>query len=115
GTLPFAFAGPDTPYAVLGVALFIRGFGGGSITIPSAAAAYSSVPRESLGHATTSINICQRFGGPAGSAGLAILLQFALSRAATPVLAYEWAFCGLTTIAAAGLFAASRLPGRTAR
>ena len=78
--------------AVLGVALFVRGFGGGSITIPSAAAAYSSVPRESLGHATTSINICQRFGGPTGSAGLAIFLQFALLRAGTPVQAYHWAF-----------------------
>ena len=74
----------DTPYGILGVAMFVRGFGGGSITIPSAAAAYSSVPRESLGHATTSINICQRFGGPTGSAGLAIFLQFALLRAAMP-------------------------------
>jgi len=44
GTLPFAFASVDTPYSLLGVAMFVRGFGGGSITIPSAAAAYSSVP-----------------------------------------------------------------------
>ena len=112
GTLPFAFADADTPYGLLGVALFVRGFGGGSITIPSAAAAYSSVPRESLGHATTAINICQRFGGPTGSAGLAIFLQFALLRAATPVQAYHWAFWALAAVAAGGLLAASRLPGR---
>jgi EmrB/QacA subfamily drug resistance transporter len=115
GTLPFLFATADTPYILLGISLFIRGFGGGSITIPSAAAAYHSVPRESLGHATTAINICQRFGGPAGSAGLAILLQFALLRAGTPVRAYHWAFCGLAAIAAAGFVSASRLPRRAAR
>jgi len=115
GTVPFAFADIETHYGLLGVALFIRGFGGGSITIPSAAAAYSSVPRESLGHATTAINICQRFGGPTGSAGLAIFLQFALLRAATPAQAYHWAFFALTAIAAAGLLAASRLPGRMPR
>ncbi len=112
GTLPFVFATPDTPYAILGVALFVRGFGGGSITIPAAAAAYGSVPRESLGHATTAINICQRFGGPTGSASLAIFLQFALVHAATSAGAYQWTFAVLTGIATAGLLAASRLPGR---
>jgi hypothetical protein len=95
--------------------MFVRGFGGGSITIPSAAAAYASVPRESLGHATTSINICQRFGGPVGSAGLAIFLQFALLHAVTSVQAYHWAFGALAGLAASGLLTASRLPGRMAR
>ena len=90
--MPFIFATADTAYAPLAVALFIRGFGGGSITIPSAAAAYASVPRESLGHATTAINICQRFGGPVGSAGLAIFLQFALLRAAGCTLAQGFIF-----------------------
>lgn len=63
GTLPFALAGAELPVEVLAAALLVRGFGVGSITLPSAAAAYSSVTRESLGHATTAINICQRFGG----------------------------------------------------
>jgi EmrB/QacA subfamily drug resistance transporter len=115
GTLPFVFASADTPYGLLGIALFVRGFGGGSITIPSATAAYASVPRESLGHATTSINICQRFGGPTGSAGLAIFLQFALLHAATPSQAYHWAFWGLAAMAAAGWLTASQLPGRPTR
>ena len=112
GTVPFAFAGADTPVALLCVALLIRGFGGGSITIPSAAAAYASVPRESLGHATTAINICQRFGGPAGTTGLAICLQFALVRFDAPVQAYAVAFWVLAGVAVAALLAASRLPGR---
>ena len=112
GTLPFVFAGPDTPYLVLALGLFVRGFGGGSITIPSAAAAYASVPPESLGHATTAINICQRFGGPTGSASLAIFLQFALVSAATPGQAFQWTFVVLCGMAAVGFLAASRLPGR---
>lgn len=115
GTLPFLFADSATPYPLLGFALFVRGFGGGSITIPSAAAAYASVPRESLGHATTAINICQRFGGPTGSAGLAIFLQFALAHAATPTAAFHWAFWALAGMAAGALVCASRLPGRATR
>lgn len=115
GTVPFAFADAATPYGLLGAALFVRGFGGGSITIPSAAAAYASVPRESLGHATTSINICQRFGGPTGSAGLAIFLQFALLHASTPERAFHWAFWALAAMAGGALLGASRLPGRLAR
>jgi EmrB/QacA subfamily drug resistance transporter len=112
GTIPFALAGVDTPVAWLCVALLVRGFGGGSITIPSAAAAYASVPRESLGHATTAINICQRFGGPAGTTGLAICLQFALIRMAVPAQAYAVAFWVLAGVAAAALLSATWLPGR---
>ena len=112
GTIPFALAGPDTSVALLGLALLIRGFGGGSITIPSAAAAYASVPRESLGHATTAINICQRFGGPTGTTGLAICLQIAEARLPAPAQAYAVAFWVLAGIAAAALLAASQLPGR---
>jgi len=112
GTVPFALAGPDTPVALLCIALLIRGFGNGSITIPSAAAAYASVPRESLGHATTAINICQRFGGPAGTTGLAICQQFALARFEVPVQAYAVVFWILAGMAGAALLAASHLPGR---
>jgi EmrB/QacA subfamily drug resistance transporter len=112
GTIPFALAGADTALGWLCLALLVRGFGGGSITIPSAAAAYASVPRESLGHATTAINICQRFGGPVGTTGLAICLQFALSRTAVPAQAYAAAFWVLAGIATAALLSAARLPGR---
>lgn len=114
GTLPFAFAGPETSLVILCAALLIRGFGVGSITIPSAAAAYASVPREALGHAATAINICQRFGGPAGTTGLAIFLQFALSRVDAPPHAYTMTFWVLAGIAATALLAALQLPGRTA-
>lgn len=111
GTLPFAFAGPQTPLAWLCLALFVRGFGVGSITIPSAAAAYASVPRESLSSATTAINICQRFGGPVGTTGLALFLQHQL-QTALPNAAYIATFWLLAGLATCGLIAASRLPGR---
>lgn len=112
GTLPFAFATPQTSLVLLSVALFVRGFGCGSITIPSAAAAYASVPRESLGHAATAINICQRFGGPTGTTALAIFLHFALVRVEMPARAYALTFWILIAITAAGLVAALNLPGR---
>ena len=115
GTLPFALAGPDTPVAWLSLAWLLRGFGGGSITIPSAAAAYASVPREALGHAATAINICQRFGGPAGTTGLAICLQYALSGTDIPATAYTATFWVLAGLAGAALIAASQLPGRSPR
>ena len=110
GTVPFALAGPETSLFLLCGALFVRGFGVGSITIPSAAAAYASVPRESLSSATTAINICQRFGGPVGTTALALFLQHALAGGAAP--AYAATFWLLAALAAAGIVAASRLPGR---
>ena len=115
GTLPFALGAADMPLAVLAASLLIRGFGVGSITLPSAAAAYSSVPRESLGHATTAINICQRFGGPVGTTGLAVFLQHELATTTIPATAYMWTFWLLAGLAAAGILSASQLPGARSR
>ena len=112
GTLPFAIAGTDASIALLSIALVVRGFGIGSITIPSAAAAYASVPRESLGNAATALNICQRFGGPAGTAGIAICLQLALARVEVPAKAFAIAFWLLAALSALAFAAAFRLPGR---
>ncbi len=114
GTLPFALGGAEVPLPVLVVSLLIRGFGVGSITLPSAAAAYASVPRESLGHATTAINICQRFGGPVGTTGLAVFLQYTLTVTDIPATAYTRTFWLLSALAAAALLAATRLPGARA-
>lgn len=111
GTVPFALAGPETSVLLLCCSLFVRGFGVGSITIPSAAAAYASVPRESLSSATTAINICQRFGGPVGTTTLALFLQYQLL-VDLPAPAYAATFWLLAGLAACGCIAASRLPGR---
>ena len=111
GTLPFAVAGAEAPLWLLAVALFVRGFGQGSITLPSAAAAYASVPRESLTSATTAINICQRIGGPVGTTGLAIFLHHMLAMTDIPETAYTAAMWMLAALAVLGMLAASRLPG----
>jgi EmrB/QacA subfamily drug resistance transporter len=114
GTLPFALLPPDAPYWLLLAALFVRGFGVGSITIPSAAAAYASVPREALSGATTAINICQRFGGPAGTTMMALFLQHALAQYAMPSQAFSATFWVLAGLAGLGVLTASRLPGPSA-
>lgn len=113
GTLPFAVGGADAPLWLLALALLIRGFGQGSITLPSAAAAYASVPRESLTSATTAINICQRIGGPVGTTGLAIFLHHMLTMTAVAETAYTAAMWMLAALAGLGMVAASRLPGPT--
>jgi EmrB/QacA subfamily drug resistance transporter len=115
GTLPFALLRPDAPFWMLAAALFVRGFGVGSITIPSAAAAYASVPREALSGATTTINICQRFGGPTGTAMMALFLHHAQTRYATTPEAFNATFWLLAGLAGLGILAASRLPGPAAR
>ena len=112
GTLPFALFGADIPIVALCVALFVRGFGMGSITIPSAAAAYATVPRESLSSATTGINICQRMGGPVGTSSLALFLQYALTGPGPEPSAFTATFWVLAGFAFLGLCAAARLPGR---
>jgi hypothetical protein len=46
GTLPFALGRADVPLGLLAAALPVGGFGVGSLTLPSvAAAAYAPVPR----------------------------------------------------------------------
>jgi EmrB/QacA subfamily drug resistance transporter len=113
GTLPFAIAGSDAAIGLLCAAMVVRGIGCGCINIPSISAAYSSTPRESLGQATTAINICQRLGGPTGTTALAVWLQYALVHASSPANAYAttfWALCGITAIA---LLATMGLPGRS--
>jgi EmrB/QacA subfamily drug resistance transporter len=65
GTLPFLYLsrhGLIVP--VMAGALLIRGMGMGAIGIPSISAAYTSVPKQDLPMATTSLNIVQRIGGP---------------------------------------------------
>ena len=114
GTLPLALGGTHLPLAIIAMVLAVRGFGNGSITLPSAAAAYASVPRESLGHATTAANICQRLGGPVGTTTIAMCLQHALAHMATPAQAYAIALWLLTIAAGLALLSARRLPGRQA-
>jgi EmrB/QacA subfamily drug resistance transporter len=65
GTLPFAYmAEQGVGVMLLTATLFIRGVSMSAVSVPSVAAAYSSVTREDLPMATTTLNIVMRIGGP---------------------------------------------------
>ena len=117
GTLPFAFAGfQQAGTALFCLALFVRGFGMGCITIPSIAAAYSHIEREDIPVATTAINICQRIGGPAATTALAVYLHVMLSGhtdvAASTGPAFVATFRLLCVMHALNLVSALRLPAQ---
>jgi len=56
-------------------ALFVIGLGLGATIVPAMAAAYQTVPRESVAQATSAINAIQRIAGSVGTALLAVVLQ----------------------------------------
>lgn len=100
---------------ILVPALFLRGMGMSAVGLPSMAAAYASVRKQSLPMATTSLNIVQRLGGPTLTTLCAIFLAWELGAQETghaASTAYAWAFlllCGLHGLTA---LAAIRLPRR---
>lgn len=79
GTLPFAFAGPDTNQVLLAAALLIRGAGLGGLLIPITASAYMGLSRDQVPDASTTTRILQTIGGAFGSALLATIVQHQLS------------------------------------
>lgn len=120
GTLPFVLLPvPALSVWAMCAALFIRGAGMGAITIPSAAAAYSSITKDAIPVATTAINIVQRLGGPVATTVLATFLH---ARAATSAFhnlggapAFRATFWLLCTFHLAVMIAALRLPLRASR
>jgi MFS family permease len=77
-TVPFAFVGGDTSYALLAVLLVVRGVGMGGAMMPSMAAAYAVLGRAAVPRATSALNVVQRVGGSIGTAVLAVILQHEL-------------------------------------
>ena len=65
----------DTSFALLAVALYIRGVGLGATMMPSMAAAYQTLDRDAVPRATTSINIIRTVGGSLGTAILSVILE----------------------------------------
>jgi EmrB/QacA subfamily drug resistance transporter len=104
-TIPFGLIGAHTSIAWLSVAMFVRGMGIGFAFMPAMAAAFASLERSELSHATPQLNVLQRVGGSIGTALLAVVLQRALSGVHTlngAAAAYGtafWAAAGLTAIA----------------
>ena len=75
GTLPFAFAGADTSYILLSIALLVRGAGLGGLFIAIMMSAYIGVPNEEVPHASIATRIFQTIGGAFGSAILVTVAQ----------------------------------------
>ncbi len=104
-TIPFGFVGVHTSIAGLSVAMFVRGIGIGFGFMPAMTAAFASLHRSELAHATPQLNVLQRVGGSIGTAVLAVVLQRALAGAHTPAAAAAaygtafWASAGIIALA----------------
>ena len=104
-TIPFGLISAHSSIFGLSVAMFIRGMGIGFAFMPAMAAAFASLDRSELSHATPQMNMLQRVGGSIGTAVLAVVLQRALIGAHTisaQAAAYGTAFwwsAGLTALA----------------
>ena len=75
GTLPLAFVSGNTPYALLGAVLFVRGLGLGASVQPATAAAYALLDSAQVPRATAAMNTLRQIGGSIGTALLAVMLQ----------------------------------------
>jgi hypothetical protein len=78
-TLPFAFIDANTPYALLGGILVVRGFGFGFAFMPAMATAYAMLEPQAVPRATSALNAINRVGGSIGVALLAVVLQHQLA------------------------------------
>jgi EmrB/QacA subfamily drug resistance transporter len=103
--IPFGLIGAHTSIVGLSLAMLVRGMGIGFAFMPAMAAAFASLERSELSHATPQLNVLQRVGGSIGTAVLAVVLQRALSGTHTlagAAAAYGTAFWvsgGLTALA----------------
>jgi EmrB/QacA subfamily drug resistance transporter len=104
-TIPFGLIGAHSSIAWLSVAMLVRGMGIGCAFMPAMAAAFASLERSELPHATPQLNVLQRVGGSIGTAVLAVVLQRALtgvhtlSGAASAYGTAFWASAALTALA----------------
>ncbi len=114
GTLPFIYMAHHGIVIVLVIcALLIRGVGMSAVGVPSMAAAYSSVKREDLPMATTTLNIVMRIGGPILTTICATFLGWRLGSAPSHdemLKAFTAAFVLLCTFQGLLFAAALRLP-----
>jgi MFS family permease len=74
GTVPFALVEAVTSYWLLGGALIVRGIGLGCTMMPTMSAALTTLRREVVSRASSSLNIIVQLGGSVGTALLAVIL-----------------------------------------
>jgi EmrB/QacA subfamily drug resistance transporter len=78
-TIPFGLVGTDTSIVELSFAMLVRGMGIGLAFMPAMTAAFASLKRPELSHATPQLNVLQRVGGSIGTAVLAVVLERSLA------------------------------------
>jgi EmrB/QacA subfamily drug resistance transporter len=104
-TVPFGLIGAHTGVASLSVWMLLRGIGLGFSFMPAMTAAFATLKRHELSHATPQLNVLNRVGGSIGVAILAVVLQRSLAgthTASAAAAAYGTAFwwsAGLTALA----------------
>jgi len=105
-TIPFALIGAHTSVAFLAVMMVLRGAGMGASFMPAMTAAFASLERSQISHATPQLNVLNRVGGSVGTTVLAVVLANAERHAHTPSAvagAYGTAFWWSAALAAAAI------------
>lgn len=119
GTLPFAWAGPDTATWWLVAALVVRGVGLGAVTIPVISSAYEGLTRDEVPHASVITRTAQQVGGSFGTAVLAVVLDSALARhpggPSDAAAAFEHTFWWSLAFTVLALVVSAWLPSRLTR
>lgn len=115
-TVPFALATTTTSEWVLLVALLVRGFGLGAVTIPLMTAAFVGLDRSEVPHASIITRIAQQIGGSFGVALLAVILDTALANSAGDAsssgMAFQQAFWWATGFTGLAMLLCLALPSR---
>jgi len=91
-TVPFALSPASAADPFLLVALFVRGFGLGAITMPLMVASYQGLSGERIAHSSILTRTAQQLGGSFGTALFAVLLQAAVRGGASLATAFDLAF-----------------------
>ncbi len=117
GTVPFALADARTDEWVLMAALFVRGLGLGTVTVPLMALGFRGLAPQEVPDASIITRIAQQVGGSFGTAVLAVILAGTASATATaPALAgaFHESFWWAIGFTALGAVISLALPGRPA-
>ena len=105
GTVPLAFIGAQTPFAVLVAVLAVRGFGNGMAMVPVFASAMRTLRPDQITDASTQLQLVVRVGGSLGTTIFAVLLGRALTGAQGAAAQAEAFAATFSWVAGATLFA----------
>jgi EmrB/QacA subfamily drug resistance transporter len=121
GTIPYVAIGAHTPYALIEVAMIVRGVGVGLAVMPAMTAAFSVLEPEQVNDASPQLTVLQRVGGSLGTAVIAVVLQnqtshaTSLSAAASGFGNTYWWVMGVTLVAVVPCVMLARIERRGRR